>query len=90
MRVWILAGFFSAAMAPVAAATEIVADCQLEETRRSTAERVETTPPPASVARPVAAQREVVAEAVVRAKPERRRNGKRIPDAELIGPRGAL
>jgi hypothetical protein len=89
MKVWVLAGLFTVATAPFAAAAENVAECQLDETRRTAAERVEPPPAsPATVARATVAQR--APETTQRQPVERRRNGKRIPDAELIGPRGAL
>ena len=89
MRVWILAGLLTAAMAPLAAASENTAECQLDETRRAAASRDEAPATPAPTARPTAAPR-VAAEQAPRPETPRRRNGKRIPDAELIGPRGAL
>ncbi|MGE0743497.1 MAG: hypothetical protein AB7O98_19355 [Hyphomonadaceae bacterium] len=93
MKVWILAGLFTVATVPFAAAAEVTAECQLDESRRATQERSDVAPAaPAlpSVARPVVAQRDAVTETAARAGGERRRSGKRIPDAELIGPRGAL
>jgi len=90
MKVWVLAGLFTVATAPFAAAAENVTACQLDESRRTAAERAETPPlpVPANVARATVAQR---APAPAQGQPvERRRSGKRIPDAELIGPRGAL
>ena len=97
MKVWVLAGLFTAAMVPIASAAENTLECQLDETRRSTTprlEQIELPPQPAAIARPTGATatppRQVAEENVQRAEPPRRRNGKRIPDAELIGPRGAL
>lgn len=98
MKVWVLAGLFTAALAPIASAAENTLECQLDETRRSTTPRLEEQialpPQPAAITRPTAAAsaptRQVAEENVQRAEPARRRNGKRIPDAELIGPRGAL
>lgn len=89
MKVWILAGLFTAAMAPLAAASENALECQLDDTRRAAAPRAEAPATPAPAARPAAAPR-VAAEQAPRPETPRRRNGKRIPDAELIGPRGAL
>lgn len=89
MKVWILAGVFTVATIPFAAAVENTAECQLDETRRSVEQRVTTPQAPApAVARPTVAQRD--AEETPRVPADRRRGGKRIPDAELIGPRGAL
>lgn len=103
MKVLFLASVFTAAMVPFAAAAETDAPCQLEEDRRVPQVRINTDAPGGSApAAPVArqtnaprsasdaqvAQRE--ADAAARAFAERRRSGKRIPDAELIGPRGAL
>ncbi len=89
MKVWILAGLFTAAMAPLASASESTLECQLDDTRRAAAPTREAPPTPASTARPTVAPREAVEQAP-RVEAQRRRNGKRIPDAELIGPRGAL
>ncbi len=97
MKVLVLATAFVAVSAPFAAASA-------EVERRAPQMRIESespsgssptigvtrqtpAPPPASATQTVA-QREA-AEAA-RAITERRRSGKRIPDAELIGPRGAL
>jgi hypothetical protein len=90
MKVWVLAGLFTIAMAPVAMAGEDSTECQLDETRRAAEQRASPTPvaPAASVARPTVAQRDVIEP--VRPPVDRRRSGKRIPDAQLIGPRGAL
>lgn len=93
MRMLLLAGLITAATAPIALAGESEIECE-GETRRAPAEqRLETPPPPApgatTTARPTVAQREAP-DTQRPATTERRRNGKRIPDAELIGPRGAL
>lgn len=98
MKVWILAGLFTVAAAPFAAAAETDAACQLDDSRRGITQRVDGPPPPApqSTARPTVAPRQVAqaeqgaVEQTVRQPPDRRRSGKRIPDAELIGRRGAL
>jgi hypothetical protein len=91
MRVLVLAGLISAATVPFAAAAESDAECQLDDTRRANAEqRLDPTPAPATtVARPTVAQREA-GDAPRVAPAERRRNGKRVPDAGLISPRGVL
>jgi hypothetical protein len=112
MKVWMLAGLFTVATIPFAAAAETDAECQVDDTRRVAAQvRIDggssggSAPAPAattarqtSTPRPAEqmAQRTPAPEAVeptetarTTAQP-RRRNGKRIPDAELIGPRGAL
>lgn len=94
----VLAGLFTVVTAPFAAAAETTTECQLEPDRRSIAQRLDAPVAPAApnTGRPAATPREVtpppVAEAdqVRQAANERRRSGKRIPDAELIGPRGAL
>jgi hypothetical protein len=89
MKVWILAGLFTVATAPIAAAAEDFSECQLDESRRPAAERVDAqAAAPAATARATVAQR--APETTQRQPVERRRSGKRIPDAELIGPRGAL
>jgi len=93
MKVWVLAGLFTVAMAPFAVAAETDVECQLDESRRTVEQRIDGAPPPApQTARPTVAQRQVSqAEQLTRpTAPDRRRSGKRIPDAELIGPRGAL
>ncbi|MGQ0533311.1 MAG: hypothetical protein ACT4OF_11570 [Caulobacteraceae bacterium] len=91
MRVVVLAGLITAATVPFAAASESEVDCQLDETRRASAEqRLDAPPAPAATtARPTVAQREA-AETPRPVPAERRRNGKRVPDAELISPRGVL
>jgi hypothetical protein len=89
MRVWVIAGLFTIASAPFAAAAEDISECQLDESRRASHTRADTPPDAPQVARPTVAQRDV-AEEPVRQPADRRRNGKRIPDAQLIGPRGAL
>lgn len=92
MKVWVLAGLFTVVTAPFAAAAEDVTACQLDESRRATQERADApAAPPAAVARPTVVERDVAVQAPRATAPvERRRNGKRIPDAQLIGPRGAL
>jgi hypothetical protein len=94
MKVWVLAGLFTVAMAPAAFAVEDPAECLLDETRRAMEPRAEApAAPQANVARPTVAQRNDAAEPEATPRPapvERRRSVKRIPDAQLIGPRGAL
>ncbi len=102
MKVWVLAGLFTAAAVPFAGAAEASAECQVDDTRRASHVRFEGGGPggsaPAQTARPTSTPRDATAEQMAqreaaeaaRAAAERRRNGKRIPDAELIGPRGAL
>ena len=89
MKVWILTGLFTAVMAPLAAASENPLECQLDDTGRSTQPRIEAPASPAPTARPTAAPREAAVQTTPR-ETARRRGVKRIPDAELIGPRGAL
>lgn len=98
MKLWIVAGAFTAVSVPFAAAAEVSSECQVDEVRRAAHVRIDgggaggSAPPPrAEQPQPrddQVAQREPVE--APRPAPERRRNGKRIPDAELIGPRGAL
>lgn len=93
MRVLMLAGLFTAVTAPAAMASEYAIDCQPTDMRRAAAEqRLDAPPPPASGA--ASAARPAVAQAQSAETPrpasERRRNGKRVPDAELISPRGVL
>jgi hypothetical protein len=92
MKAWVLAGLFTVVTAPVAFAGEDTTECQLDETRRASTQRSDTVAP--TIARPTVAQREVAPDPAPRptgpSGVDRRRNGKRIPDAQLIGPRGAL
>ncbi len=99
MKTLVLAGLITAITAPFAAAAESTTECQLDQSRRSVEQRIEAPVQPAAptaTARPTVAPREaappqVTADQPVRqASNDRRRGGKRIPDAELIGPRGAL
>jgi len=102
MKLFILAGLFTAAAIPFAGAAEAAADCQVEDTRRATHVRIDgggpggsapsQAAPQATAPRDAASEQAAAREAAqaARATAERRRNGKRIPDAELIGPRGAL
>ena len=90
MKVWVLAGVLSAVAFPTAAAADTIGPCQTEEVRSVIApDRAEMTSVSAApaAARPAATQREA---SDTRGDPTRRRSGKRVPDAELIGPRGAL
>jgi hypothetical protein len=88
MKIIVLAGALTAVAFPTAAAAEAVTPCQAEERSALTPDRAEpTVAPPPSVVRQAAAQREATE---TRTETARRRNGKRVPDAELIGPRGAL
>lgn len=88
MKVLILAGLLSAAAIPMAAAVENTTECQVDDARRTAQQRAETPAAPRAV-RPTAVHRAEAAQDA-RAASERRRSGKRIPDAELIGPRGSL
>lgn len=91
MKVSVLAILITAATCPVAMAVEAGGlDCQVDDSRRAAEEQRAAPPPAPSAARPTVAQREVAEPGAARTPAERRRNGKRIPDAELIGPRGAL
>ncbi len=102
MKVLVLAGVLTAAAIPLAGAAEAAADCQLDEQGRRSQVRIDSGgaggSAPAAPARASATSREGgVAEHTAqretetpRQTAERRRNGRRIPDAELIGPRGAL
>lgn len=96
MKLWTLVGFFMVAATPLAhAATN---SCESTETRVVN-QRVSPPPPiaeaPPPAAAPIVTQRDPASanQTVARAdQPARRRGGsrKRIPDAVLIGPRGAL
>ena len=94
MKAWILAGLFTVVTAPFAAAAEDTSECQLDEQRAAASRQTEDVVAEneeANVARPTVAQRVVTPNTARRAGgTDRRRNGKRIPDAQLIGPRGAL
>lgn len=90
MKILVLAGALVAVAIPTAAAADVTTPCQSEDARGALApDRAETTIAPAApqAARQATAQRET---SEARAEPARRRSGKRVPDAELIGPRGAL
>jgi hypothetical protein len=89
MKVSVLAILITAVTAPVAMAAETGLDCQIDDSRRAVEEQRAAPPPTPNTARPTVAQRDI-SEAQRAAPVDRRRNGKRIPDAELIGPRGAL
>jgi hypothetical protein len=99
MKIWVMAGLFTAAAIPFAGAAEASAECQVDDTRRMPHVRIDDGAPGGSAATTATptAQRDVNADRTAReaaeraaAMAERRRSGKRIPDAELIGPRGAL
>ncbi len=92
MRLLVLAGLFTAAAAPFAAASENAIDCQVTDVARVQADQRLDQPPtaPATAVRPAVVQREAAAEAPRPTVADRRRNGKPIPDAQLIQPRGAL
>ncbi len=98
MKVLVLTGLLTLATAPFASAAETDAECQLDENRRAPQLRIDSdtanggAPP---TARQTSAPRDSrqqprVGEETARTTAEGRRSGKRIPDAELIGPRGAL
>jgi hypothetical protein len=90
MKILIMAGLFTLAMTPLAAAAESTTECQLDEARRAAQTRVDPPASASSTARPTAAPRVTAEETPPRQDTSRRRSVKRIPDAELIGPRGAL
>jgi hypothetical protein len=103
MKVWVLAGLFSLASAPAAFALDVASDaeCQVDDMRRQMDQVITgadsgstpntAAPTVAPAARPPTTQRQVAAATPTdRAQAARRRSGKRIPDAQLIGPRGAL
>ena len=90
MKILVLAGALAAVTCPTAASAEVIAPCQAEDARSAlTSDRAEATvaPAPPQASRQSATQREA---SDTRADANRRRSGKRVPDAELIGPRGAL
>lgn len=105
MKLWIFAGLFTVMWAPMAVAAESTAACDVDDTQRSVQQRVDSSPamPTVSDAQKrggsaasngvvVAAPRaETATPTVARTEPQRRRGvTRRIPDAELIGGRGAL
>lgn len=101
MKVLILASAFTALSAPLAFASGTELPREAED-RRAPQVRIDSGSPGGSApqtaqtnrstaraqAEAQAAERDAADEA--RTFAERRRSGKRIPDAELIGPRGAL
>jgi hypothetical protein len=93
MRVLVLAGLITAATVPFAAASESeIIDCQVDGIRRASAEQrldAPATPAAPTIARPTVAPREAT-ETPRPVTPDRRRNGKPVPDAQLISPRGVL
>ncbi len=88
MRVPALAALIAFCATPAFAADNTKA-CQLDETRRREPEAAASQPAPAPT-QAAAVPREVVATPERSEPAPRRRSGRRIPDAELIGPRGAL
>jgi hypothetical protein len=101
MKLWALAGLFTVAAVPFAGAAEASSECQVDDTRRTQHVRIDGGSPggsaPVQTAQPTVAPREAAAEQSVQRDPaparstaERRRNGKQIPDAELIAPRRTL
>lgn len=100
MKLWVLAGLFTVVTIPMAAAAEGTVGCDLDDTRQQMRVVSDTEPGSApaavqtaqTVARPNVEQRhdEATPEERTAQAQQRRRSGKRVPDAELIGPRGAL
>lgn len=92
MRSVLAVGVLAIIAWPSVASADEVSPCQAEEPRAaiSSTERVEPTAvaaPSVVTLRQAGTQRET---AEARTDATRRRSGKRVPDAELIGPRGAL
>ena len=102
MKVWVFAGLFTLATAPAAFALDVGSDaeCQVDDMRRQMDQVITETdsgsaaataaPTVAPIARPPTQRQAAAAAPADRAPTTRRRSGKRIPDAQLIGPRGAL
>ena len=100
MKLWILAGFMMFAPLEPAFAAEVGDDtaCQADTTRQDlrvdaheTQQGGGASSAPAPSPRPVVTvQRDTATSPPVHADASRRRNGKPVPDSELIGPRGAL
>jgi hypothetical protein len=91
MKLLAFVGLFSVAAMTFAYAAETTEECQVDVARRAARERVDAAAGAQTAAPTAVVVQRVAAEAVARAEPARgRRGGKRIPDAELIGPRGAL
>jgi hypothetical protein len=91
MKAWIFAGAASIVFLPAAAyaeRTEHAADCQVGNARHQACIDSSIQPPAPQVQQPAVQRAEAQAPHPVTQ--QRRRNGKHIPDAELIGPRGAL
>lgn len=87
MKSMVIAGLLSLTSPPVESGGP---PCQAEEGRRAPAPVAgEVQTQPNVQPQPALAQREVTS-GEQRAAPVRRRVGKRVPDAELIGPRGTL
>jgi hypothetical protein len=86
VRELVFAGLLSLTGAP--ADSSETAPCETGDARRAIEQPV--VQPPAPQAPSVTLRRVGREDAVASRTPPRRRNGKPIPDAELIGPRGAL
>lgn len=84
MKTLLLATVLSAAFTPAAFATQQGGACQLEERRRA------EQPAPSRDVRTATSPECLQAGDGERAETPRRRSGKRIPDAELIGTRAVL
>lgn len=89
MGSWVAVAVMSAVMSPEVLAERQEIECQVEVTRRASSQRLEPSAAP-NAAAPVAAPREESEAPVRSVLAERRRNGKPIPDAELIGRRRVL
>ena len=90
MRVMLLTGLLSAACTTGAFAAPTLpetTDCQIEESRGQVEER-RVQAPPQQTARTTSAREDETSARP--AAPQRRRNGKQIPDAELMAPRALL
>ena len=89
MKVLILAGAITALGAPFAFADETTTECQLDDARRTTHRHTDVAPTAKpDETRPTLAERAADPPPPVDA--QRRRSGNHVPDAELIGRRGAL
>jgi hypothetical protein len=87
MKVMVWAGLLALAGLAFAAEAKASVACDANPSPQTEHERVAAPAPPPRLARPVLARRQ---EAERDARATRRRGGRHIPDAELIGPRGSL
>lgn len=101
MKLWFFAGLLTMMWAPMAVAAESTVACDVDDTQQTIQQRADSSPAAPAVtvkqrgggrgAVAVLPRTETAAPTIARTEPSRRRGvTRRIPDAELIGGRGAL